>query len=606
MNGSNIQVSNLKNQQLELELGSIQVESVATLPSAKKGTASSLGIHYKNFGEITFTDCEVFSKVPAHPFWGQVEKFVDFSFADELCASLYSPLGQRPFSPSLKLKVHLVQAYENLSDREMELRLMYDIGIKRFIGVPLSFIGLDHSTLGLDRDRMGSELFHACFHYILAQALQHKLWGNNGMRWLMDSFHTYANAVKMSAYRLVLHGTLNIIQQLKRANRPLFNQLERTLHISTWFQKLPSSSTPEERVADFSQLVARAYALLTWFESDRIRTLFWTWEDSKTQLRSLELQAILYKILLQNTREKLAGSVGQEVTKEETSQDRTVVADTTYEKIPKKERPADRIENAHDPSVRSGNKSPTKRFTGDKCQVVQEDGSLVIIEIEPIPGNEHDGQALEKMMETIIETHGIVPPELTGDSHYGSISNRLAMQEKHIELRAPVPKVTNPKGLLSMNEFTYDEESCSVMCPAGNVTTKRYREEKFGGFRFSFKLDVCKRCPLLEGCTTNKKGRTIFISDHYKMMQEAEEYNVSEVGKAVLQDRYKIERTNNELANHHGLRNPRTRSREKMRITTKLKGMAVNVKLMVKKLGTAVRDPFVRYPRKKKIALLCP
>lgn len=447
---------------------------------------------------------------------------------------------------------------------------------------------------------MGAKLFDACFHYILAQAHQHKLWGTKGDRWLIDSFHTYANAVKMGTYRLVFHGMLNIVQHLKRAHRPLFNRLKQTLNVSSWFKKLPASSTPEERGAQFSQLVARAYALLTWFESDGTHPFFWGWEDGKKQLRSLELQAILYKILLQNTRQKQADPKEQGVSKDETS-----TANTAYEKIPKTERPADRIENAHDPDVRSGNKSPTKRFTGDKCQVVQEDNSQMIVDIEPIPGNEHDGQALERMVGKIIETHGIVPPEIVGDSHYGGASNRLAMQEKHLDLRAPIPNFVNTRGLLSNNVFTYDELSCSVTCPAGKSTTRRNRTEHPGGYRYIFKAAVCKSCPLFKECTKSNKGRTIFISNHYKLMQEAETYNGTEAGMAALQSRNKIERTNHELANHHGLRNPRTRNRDNLRTTAKLKGMAINVKLMIKNLGKAVTDPFVRYPRTKKIASLC-
>ena len=71
----------------------------------------------------------------------------------------------------------------------------------------------------------------------------------------------------------------------------------------------------------------------------------------------------------------------------------------------------------------------------------------------------------------------------------------------------------------------------------------------------------------------------------------------TEAGQAALNARNKIERTNHELANHHGLRKPRTRGHNKLSITGKLKGMAINVKLMVKNLGSVVKDPFIRYKR---------
>lgn len=59
----------------------------------------------------------------------------------------------------------------------MEEKIIGDLFIKRFLDVPVSFVGFDHSTHGLDRDRVGSNLFDACHHYILAQARKQGLWG---------------------------------------------------------------------------------------------------------------------------------------------------------------------------------------------------------------------------------------------------------------------------------------------------------------------------------------------------------------------------------------------------------------------------------------------
>ncbi|MBU9723024.1 transposase, partial [Bacillus alkalicola] len=86
-------------------------------------------IQYKTFGQLSFADYEVFSSVPSHPFWSRVEQVIDFSFADELCASLYSSKGQRPYAPSLKLKIHFAQRYHNYSDREMEVAILYHLHI---------------------------------------------------------------------------------------------------------------------------------------------------------------------------------------------------------------------------------------------------------------------------------------------------------------------------------------------------------------------------------------------------------------------------------------------------------------------------------------------
>lgn len=195
-------------------------------------------IRYKTFGQLTFFDHEVYSSLPPHPFWSRVEQVVDFSFADKLCAPLYSPNGQRPYAPSLKLKVHFAQRYHKYSDREMEEAILYHLHLKRFLGVPVTFNSFDHSTLGLDRDRMGSDLFDACHHHILSQALAKGLWGKEDDRWLIDSFHTYANIAKVGAYRLIQQGSLRIIQHIKRTYPKLYTFLLQDCALESFLKRL--------------------------------------------------------------------------------------------------------------------------------------------------------------------------------------------------------------------------------------------------------------------------------------------------------------------------------------------------------------------------------
>lgn len=580
--------------QLKLDDFSIYTDTVAHLPKAKKGTADSLRIRYKNFGDLTFADYEVFSQLPDHPFWSRVDQVVDFSFADELCAPLYSSIGQRPYAPSLKLKIHMVQAFENLSDREMEMRLMYDIAIKRFVGVPVSFNGFDHSTIGLDRERMGDSLFEACFHYILAQARAHKLWTVQGDRWLIDTFQTLSISKQMSCYRLIKHGILNLIQHMKRCNRPLFEQLEKMLNFTTWFEYLDFSASEEGKSMAFNQLVARAYSLLHGFENDVIKKDFWAWSNKQHQLRSLTLQAILCRILAENTRPYTKTDVDNSGKSLELE----------HERIPRKERPKNRIENAHDPDMRLAKKGKHV-FFGDKIQVLESDSSGLIVAIEAIPGNEHDGQRMKKMVQRSMEIHGASPTEVVGDTAYGSGPNRLAFREMELDLCAPVAPPSNPSGLFSSELFFFNKQKLLVTCPANQTTTHRTRNKQQEAFQYKFPKQVCATCPLKEQCTNNKTGRTITINDNYDMFEAAKNYNESEQGKASLQSRYKVERTNNELANHHEMRHPRTRRRSKLNAIAQLKGMVINIKLMVKKLVSPVSKPFIRRKRFGGLGFVC-
>jgi hypothetical protein len=216
-----------------------------------------------------------------------------------------------------------------------------------------------------------------------------------------------------------------------------------TLSCQNWFEKIAYDSSPEEYVAAFSLLVARANSLLSWFENGSAHTQFWQWKNKKQQLRSLELQAILCQILLQNTR-----STGPDDSSSDT---------VSYEKIPKKQRPKDRIVNAYNPDLRNGYKSSKLAFTGDKIQVVESHATGLILEIEPIPGNEHDGERLKELVMGVIDHHDVTPKLVSADSAYGYGQYRARLTDATFQLVAPIVPVANSAGLLHKDEFTYDE-----------------------------------------------------------------------------------------------------------------------------------------------------
>jgi IS5 family transposase len=546
------------------------------------GVIGMAHVQYKTFAQLTLSDYEVFSSVPSHPFWSRVEQVVDFSFADKLCAPLYSPKGQRPYAPSLKLKIHFIQRYHNYSDREMEEAILYHLHLKRFLGVPVAFNGFDHSTLGLDRDRMGSDLFDACHHHILSQALSKGLWGKEEDRWLIDSFHTYANIAKVGAYRLIQQGILKIFQHIKRTYPKLYTCLLQDCALKSFLKRLSDRTPEKDRFVLFSRLTVEAYSLLHWLESERVKPLFWTWQNDKQQLRCLELQAILYQILQENTK-----PIKPEGAEQEPLQ---------YQELSRKEKPQDRIRSAYDPEIRSGHKTKSLKFTGDKIQVLESREHGLILNTEPIPGNEWDGDRLVPMVEEVINRHGVVPKQVVGDTAYGTGENRHKIQEMQILLAAPIQRSSNPTGLLEGDWFVYDAKSDEVICPLGYSTSKKVRNNQGEGFQFKFEAETCKACPMFELCTTNEKGRTVFISDYYEIMEQGKSYNQTEAGKSALRSRYDVERTNHEAANHHGLRKPRTRGRESLRITSKLTAIVINLKIMVKKLAEPPK-PFYRFKK---------
>jgi hypothetical protein len=514
---------------------------------------------------MSFADLEVYSVLPEHPVWSRAAELLDFSFADEICAPLYSTRGPKPYAPSLKLKLHIVQRYYNLSDREMEERVIGDLFIKRFLGLPVNFIGFDHSTIGLDRERMGSALFDACHHHILAQAKQKGLWGDNKDVWLVDSFHTNGHVARLSAYRLIKQAILRVLNHLKRAHRVLYRQLELEIDLKPLTARLPVNPTPEDAAASFSRLVVLAYGLLHWFEKETIRPIFWTWKDRDRQLVSLERQAILFRILTENT---VSGD----------SDD----PDDAYRKRPRKDRPKNQLLSSVDPDARVTRKRSTT-YRGDKIQVVMSAAHNMVLVAEPIAGNETDGDRLQELLDVVQRRHGVKPKYVAADSAYGRGYHRRNLKADGITFAAPLQSVgDNHTGLYSNETFTYDAKAGTMTCPAGQVTRKKSYSKKLEGTQYNFPKKACQACRLREQCTAGENGRKVFISDYFNEFQEAKAFNETELAKGLFRIRNTIEPKNNELKNHNGLGHACTHTRERRRVYVKIVSMVVNLKQVVK------------------------
>lgn len=331
--------------------------------------------------------------------------------------------------------------------------------------------------------------------------------------------------------------------------------------------KLGPTPEPADFQVLFSNLVVLAFGVLHWFESETVRVHFWSWPDKKRQLASLEHQAILYRILTEN------------VDPHDPSD-----PEAPYKKTDRKKRPQNRVVSAVDPDLRAGAKSKTVFFLGDKIQVVTSMQNNMVLNAEPIAGNEPDGERLLELVHAVRKRQKVQPAAVVADSAYSFGRNRRKFIEHEAKLVAPLKSVgENATGLFSNEQFTFCSDTKTVTCPAGQMTSSAGRNEKAEGTLYHFSKRTCLQCPLREQCTTGtKKGRGVFISDYIDEFLQAKIYNETEEGKALLASRSGIERKNHEMKNHNGLGHARVRTREKRRIEVKLVSMVVNLKQIVK------------------------
>ena len=79
----------------------------------------------------------------------------------------------------------------------------------------------------------------------------------------------------------------------------------------------------------------------------------------------------------------------------------------------------DRMMSVHDPEMRHGHKSSSRRFDGHKAAIVVDTDSQLITAVEVLPGNAPDNLGALELMERSEANTGVPVEEAMGDAAYG-------------------------------------------------------------------------------------------------------------------------------------------------------------------------------------------
>ena len=113
----------------------------------------------------------------------------------------------------------------------------------------------------------------------------------------------------------------------------------------------------------------------------------------------------------------------------------------------------DRVPSAHDPEMRHGRKSSSKRFDGHKAAVVV----ALVTAVDILPGNAGDNTGVLELVEQSEENTGIAveEPGTIGDAAYGDGGTRQAFADADRTLIAKVPGRPN-KAHFPKEDFQID------------------------------------------------------------------------------------------------------------------------------------------------------
>ena len=366
--------------------------------------------------------------------------------------------------------MRLLQFYDQVSDREAEKRVLYDLRWKVALNLPLGEAGFDHTDLTRFRARLLlSKKERAAFEEILKAAEAKGLLPAKCVQQIMDSTYVLGAGAVQDTYTLIRLAIRKLLNAMK--NRPDFPELSLNLDYQDKGKPKINWEDPAERERLLNQLYQDAL------------TIIGATEGMELSCKERELKDVLLTVATQDVEQKEDGSV------------------TIKRGVAK-----DRLISTTDPEMRHGRKSHSRLFDGYKSHTAMDKESEFITAAAVTPGNAHDSEATFALVDQQPEERQ--PEETTFDTAYGTGKVRIDLATPQIKVISPVPEGIGKDGCFPKSAFEIDLDRQTCRCPAGEIAPEKIYDKKTGRLKvFLFSLEQCQNCPLLKQCTRNKKGR---------------------------------------------------------------------------------------------------
>ena len=451
-------------------------------------------------------------------FYGFLASLRGQLFRDEEFAELYCPdNGRDSVPPSLVATALLLQAYDKVSDAEAKQRADFDIRWKVALGIEVEDRPFAKSTLQLFRAQLIlHDRVRAVFQRSLQFARQTGYLKGRRMNVAVDTTYILGRGAVKDTYNLLADGIVQVVRALSDLDgtRPeewaLRHGLELYFGSSVKGEAEIDWDNQKERQALLQKIVADADLVLEL--ARQVQGQFP--EESPQRQGIVEAAELLGQLLLQDV---------------ERQEDGPALKDGVSR---------DRIPSVHDPEMRHGRKSSSKRFDGHKAAVVVDTDSQLVTAVDILPGNAGDNTGVLELVEQSEENTGIAVEETIGDAAYGDGGTRQAFADAGRTLIAKVPGRPN-KACFPKEDFQIDLEAGTCTCPAGNVThtlrTFGTRTNRLGrtylARSFQFDPAVCGVCPLRSQCVAARYGasRPVALHPQEALLQQARDFQRSEL-----------------------------------------------------------------------------
>ena len=451
-------------------------------------------------------------------------------FPDELFLGLYIDGWGRPsVPPSLLATALVLQTYDGVSDDEATRRAAYDLQWKVALGIEVEAKPFAKSTLQEFRAQL---IVHEDQRLLFQESLdlakrRGKLGKGRTSRRLkvaLDTTPILGRGAVKDTYNLLADGIVAVLRVLARqagvprGDRPAFAAWASAAGYGRYVEATSlKGSAPIDwsdagaRRQFLGEIVADADRLLEQVRTARGALV----PDGDVEGALTQAAGVLSRVLCQDVERKEAGPAIRQGTA------------------------PDRVVSSHDPQMRHGRKSASKRFDGHKGALAVDTDDQLITAVDVLAGNAPDhADALALVEQTEAATDSAVD-ETYGDCAYGDGDTRQMFAAAGRTLHAKVPAMTNG-GRFPKTAFTIDLDAGTCTCPGGQ-TTADLRHTSVGQQRFFFPVAGCAPCPLRAQCVAGQRGRTIALHPQEALLQQARAFQASAAFDAVRRRRQAVE-----------------------------------------------------------------
>ena len=514
-------------------------------------------------------------------FYGLLASLRGQLFRDADFAEFYCPdNGRDSVPPSLLATALLLQSHDKVSDAEAKARADFDLRWKVALGIEVEDRPFAKSTLQVFRAQLIlHDKVREVFESSLRLARESGYLKKRSMRVALDTTNILGRGAVKDTCNLLADGIVQLLRTLAAVEK---------ITVKEWgkaqgYGRYLASSIKGEAAIDWSDKRARQTLLAEIVrDADRLLELSRQAqgelsENGEERQRIVTAAELLGQLLLQDIERKSGDG-------DDGGDDGVSLKDGVSR---------DRMMSVHDPEMRHGHKSSSKRFDGHKAAIVVDTDSQLITAVAVLPGNAPDNLGALELVEQSEANTGVPVQEAMGDAAYGNGATRQTFADADRKLVARVPGRPDRKHF-PKDDFVIDLAAGSCTCPAGQVThtivPAGKRTDAAGRVyrlqAFQFDGAECRTCPLRSQCIAAKgrKGRRVLIHPQEGLLQEARALQQSAAYDEYRARRVAVEHRLARLV-QLGIRQSRYFGRVKTRFQLYLAATVANLTLVAGKSG---------------------